>query len=87
MQRRNDIAEMVRERIKRGDWKPGKRLPSHEDLANEFECSAHTVRRAIAILRDHGFVQVVPHKGTYVRQCDHWVDPPTLPHRVPGRSG
>lgn len=60
------LAEILRARIARGDWAPGRRIASESDLVQQYGLARTTVRRAIAALRDEGAVMVVPQRGTYV---------------------
>ena len=41
------LADLFRQRILKGVWKQGDRLPSLEELAAEFEVARVTVRQAI----------------------------------------
>lgn len=62
------LAEILRARIARGDWAPGRRIASETALVQQYGLARTTVRRAIAVLRDEGDVEVVPQRGTYVAQ-------------------
>lgn len=50
------LAERVREHIIVGGFPPGDRLPTERDLAEAFELSRNTVRRAMRALADEGLV-------------------------------
>jgi GntR family transcriptional regulator len=67
------LAEILRARIARGDWAPGRRIASETDLVQQYGLARTTVRRAIAVLREEGVVTVVPQRGTFV------ADPPAGP--------
>jgi DNA-binding GntR family transcriptional regulator len=60
------LVRAIRERIARGDYRPGDRLPSEAELCASFEVSPMTVRRAIGeLVRDD--VVVTEHgRGTFV---------------------
>lgn len=60
------LAELLRHRISRGDWKEGDRLPSHELLTREFAVARVTVRQAITMLEDDGLVRSQQGRGTFV---------------------
>ena len=45
---------------------PGSKL-SENNLAREFSCSRTPVREALKRLEQDGFVDILPHSGTYVR--------------------
>ncbi len=61
------LARTIRERVARGDYRPGDRLPSEAELCAAFEVSPMTVRRAIGeLVRDD--VVVTEHgRGTFVK--------------------
>jgi GntR family transcriptional regulator len=60
------LAEILRARIARGDWAPGRIIASENDLVQEYGLARTTVRRAIRLLVDEGVLFVVPHRATYV---------------------
>ncbi|MGY4988928.1 GntR family transcriptional regulator [Streptomyces nigrescens] len=62
------LAGILRARVKRGDWKPNRAIPSENALAGEYGLSRPTVRRAIAALADEGLVYAVSGRGTYVAE-------------------
>ena len=57
----------IKKLIKEGAYKPGTLLPTERDLEKIYAVSRITVRRAIAMLSDEGYVKVVQGKGTEVR--------------------
>jgi GntR family transcriptional regulator len=61
------LADILRERIERGQLAPGDPLPSETTLQQEYEVSRGTVRRAVEMLRDHGLVVTVQGRGTFVK--------------------
>ncbi|HLU45211.1 MAG TPA: GntR family transcriptional regulator [Natronosporangium sp.] len=61
------IAELLRARIRRGDWAPGERLPSIPALARTFGVAKQTIQRTIDQLRVEGVLITRPGSGTYVR--------------------
>src|SRR3954463_13558384 len=60
--------EGVRDRIVRGEFGPGDRLPSHLDLAAQFGVAPLTLRRVLAQLEADGFGAREQGRGTFVRQ-------------------
>jgi DNA-binding GntR family transcriptional regulator len=66
------IAEVLRRRIIAGEWRPRRRIPSQQALAAELGVSANTVSRAVACLRNDGYVWTLPHKGSYARPSEDW---------------
>ncbi len=62
------IMEFIRERIEKGDYGPGDRIPSENELARIFNVSRLTARRAIEKLADEGLLIRVPGLGTFVSE-------------------
>lgn len=62
------LAGILRARIARGDWGPGRAIASETRLVQEYGLARTTVRRAIAVLVEEGAVFVVPQRGTFVAQ-------------------
>ena len=60
------LAELLRHRIDRGDWKPGDRLLSQDELSREFAVARVTVRQAITLLEKDGLLLSKQGKGTFV---------------------
>jgi GntR family transcriptional regulator len=60
------LAAVLRERIRSGELKALDRVPPETTLEQEFEVSRDTVRRAIQQLRDEGLVFTVRRRGTFV---------------------
>ncbi|MEU0564562.1 GntR family transcriptional regulator [Nonomuraea sp. NPDC005983] len=62
------VANHIAARIERGELKPGQRIPSELDLAEQYGVARMTVRRALKELRERGLIRSVHGKGTYVQQ-------------------
>ncbi len=60
------IADLLRQRIARGGWRPGMRVPSNEDLMREFDVSRVTVRQAVGVLARDGLLEARQGTGTFV---------------------
>ncbi|MCZ2261206.1 MULTISPECIES: GntR family transcriptional regulator [unclassified Isoptericola] len=60
------VHEALRARIVGGDLAVGDRLPAQAELVEEFSVSAITIKRALDMLRDEGFVTRRPRIGTIV---------------------
>ena len=74
-----EIAAALRARILAGEWEPGSRLPTLDELAVEYGADKNTVSRAISeILEPEGLAWAVPKRGTIVR---HGM---ARPHRLRG---
>ncbi len=64
------IARDLRERISRGDLRPGTAIPSENDLREQFGASRNTVRQALVVLEREGLIVVKHGKGRFVRGAD-----------------
>jgi len=60
------IVREIRRRIAAGEWTPRQRVPGELGLADEFEVSRGTARRALDILIREGDLYTVVGKGTFV---------------------
>jgi GntR family transcriptional regulator len=60
------IADLMRQRIARGQWPVGEKLPSLEALAQEFGVARLTVRQAVDLLTRDGLVSPQQGRGTFV---------------------
>lgn len=60
------LAELLRQRIARGVWRIGQKVPSIESIVSEFEVARVTVRQAVALLQDEGLLSAQPGRGTFV---------------------
>ncbi|MEV0623949.1 GntR family transcriptional regulator [Nonomuraea sp. NPDC050404] len=66
------IAGEVRERIKNGELVSSQQIPSEVVLVREYGAARETVRRAIALLREEGWVYSIPHRGSFVSPQEQW---------------
>lgn len=62
------VNEILRERIHDATYKPGERLPSESELAEEFGVSRATVRTVLAKLSVEGLILRRQGDGTYVNE-------------------
>ena len=60
------IADLMRQRISRGLWSEGQKLPSLEALVEEFGVARVTVRQAVDLLSRDGLVSPQQGRGTFV---------------------
>jgi GntR family histidine utilization transcriptional repressor len=58
----------LRERIAKGGWEPGMKLPSERELVLEFGCARMTVHRALSDLEDEGLIERRRGSGSYVAE-------------------
>jgi len=63
---RHSLAEELRTRILAGEWRPGERLPSEPELARRRTVSRSSMRAAITVLEEDGFLSRRHGSGTYV---------------------
>lgn len=54
------------EKIKSGEVKAGEAIPSENDLALTYETSRETIRKALNLLAQNGFIQKIRGKGSIV---------------------
>ncbi|WP_169807682.1 GntR family transcriptional regulator [Herbidospora mongoliensis] len=66
------IAADVAAEIRSGRRQPNKAIPSELQFSQIYDCSIGTVRRAVAVLRDQGWVYTLPQQGTYVSEPQNW---------------
>jgi len=62
------IYHALREEIQGGHYPPGAQLPTEAELMQRFGVSRVTVRNALALLQQEGWLVRIPAKGTFVRQ-------------------
>ncbi|EPR43831.1 transcriptional regulator, GntR family with UTRA sensor domain containing protein [Desulfovibrio sp. X2] len=87
------IARALEHDILSGACLPGERLPTEQELAGRFRVNRHTVRRAVAALREKGLLRVEQGRGTFVHdrvipytvtRCTRFSENMTLQKRAPG---
>jgi GntR family transcriptional repressor for pyruvate dehydrogenase complex len=66
---RGEFAAILEERILSGEWPVGTRLPSERQLAEHYGVSRPVVREALRALSEHGLVEILPGRGSFVRQA------------------
>ena len=66
--KQTQIVETLCGRIIAGRLAPGDQLPTVDELGRQFGTSRVTVQRAIAHLRDHGYLYTRLREGTYVSE-------------------
>jgi DNA-binding GntR family transcriptional regulator len=63
---RHSLAQELRQRIRAGEWRPGDRIPSEPELARRRTVSRSSMRAAITLLEEEGYVSRKHGSGTYV---------------------
>ncbi len=69
------VAGDIASRIGSGELKPGARLRSERDLAEHYEVSYGTVRRAMEVLRERGLITTIHGRGTFVSETRQSMQP------------
>lgn len=64
----SQLAGIIRKQISRGDYRPGKLLPSVRTLAETYGLSDGTVKHALGQLRQEGLVEPAAGRGWYVAE-------------------
>jgi DNA-binding GntR family transcriptional regulator len=54
------VADEIREQIVNGQWAPGEKLPSHDELAAAYGLNATTIRKALHALQRQGLLRIAP---------------------------
>ncbi|MBO9356109.1 GntR family transcriptional regulator [Bordetella petrii] len=70
------LADLMRQRIARGIWEQGQKVPSLEELVAEFGVARVTVRQAVDVLTREGLVSPQQGRGTFVTGLppnDRWL--------------
>lgn len=60
------VADQLRAKIKAGELEPRDPLPSESKMVADYGIARETARRAIALLREEGWVVTLPQRGTFV---------------------
>jgi GntR family transcriptional regulator len=60
------LADLLRERIARGEFPLGQLIPSHHQLDAEYGLSRNTTAKAVRVLVDEGLVKTAPGRGMFV---------------------
>lgn len=68
--RYEQIRQEIQQRLAQGIWQVGDPIPSEQILAEEFNVSVGTIRKAIELLVSGGLLVKIQGKGTFVRQPD-----------------
>jgi GntR family transcriptional regulator len=66
------LARIVRERIRSGEFDPMQVIPSETQLVQEHGVARETVRRAVDLLRREGWIFTLPQRGSYVSPREDW---------------
>lgn len=72
-----EVAETIHEMIRSGQLKPGERLDSVQQLAENFQVGRSAIREALTSLRAMGLVEMRQGEGTFIKEFE--TDQITLP--------
>ncbi|WP_216831663.1 FadR/GntR family transcriptional regulator [Alkalihalobacterium elongatum] len=64
------VAEQLLDMIKKGEVKPGERLASVQQLAEEFNVGRSAIREALSALKAMGYIEMRQGEGTFVNKVD-----------------
>lgn len=62
------LMEELKQEIMSGSIKPGEKLPSENELSDRYHISRHTVRKALSILINEGYIEAEHGRGTFCSQ-------------------
>lgn len=62
------MCELLHEKIRNGELKPGDRLDSVEHLAEQLQVSRSAVREALSALKAMGLIEIKQGSGTFVKE-------------------
>lgn len=60
------LAAYIAGDIDSGVLPAGKRVPSESAMIQRYGVARDTARRAVKLLREQGYVETIPHRGTFV---------------------
>lgn len=60
------IAQSIRQKIDRGEWVIGSKIPTQREIAEQFQVNRSTVITAIDILKSEGLLEGITGSGIYV---------------------
>lgn len=72
------LADALKDRITRGVYTEGEQLPSLADLEKMTGVARGTIRAALGILAEQGYLKSVIGIGTYVLPSEYWGKPELL---------
>jgi GntR family transcriptional regulator len=64
------LANILRRKIAKGEFRPGDQLPSEAQLCRSYGISPMTVRRSINLLADEGVISTAQGRGTFVKSLE-----------------
>lgn len=65
-----EVADAIHDMIKSGQFKPGDKLDSVQQLAENFQVGRSTIREALTALRTMGLIEIRQGEGTFVKEFE-----------------
>ena len=62
------IADEIAARVRAGEWKPGERVPTTDEFADEYGVSEATAYRALSLLIYSGLLRGESGRGRFVAE-------------------
>ena len=83
------LKESLKNDILSGVYQPGDKMPSENQLVQEYDLSRHTVRKALSILEEEGYEVVTTYSGDEAWETFERISPDLvlLDFRMPGLNG
>ncbi|TSB45249.1 trehalose operon repressor [Alkalicoccobacillus porphyridii] len=60
------VYEELAHQIQKGEWQPEELLPSELELVKQYHASRETIRKALKLLSERGYIQKIQGKGSVV---------------------
>nr|WP_309099017.1 GntR family transcriptional regulator [Fredinandcohnia onubensis] len=60
------LKEIIEKKIETGEWKPGDKIPSENDLRTTYNVSRNTVQKALNDLVTEGLLERIQGRGTFI---------------------
>lgn len=76
--RYEQIAEVLENKIKSGEWAVGQKIPGELELAKAYQVGRSTIRETLNILQQKGIIDKRHGSGTYVKENRQQMDNPIL---------
>lgn len=83
----SSIRDDLYAKIVDGTYPEGETIPSEMDLAKQYGVSRPTIRQALQILVNEGYLEKRRRRGTIVRKVEETQDEPILPSPRPATTG
>ena len=68
-----NIVDWIKENIRNGTFEAGERLPTEEEMSDQFSCSRYTVRQALTNLEKDGLIVATQEGATVSDKYDEFM--------------